>query len=108
MESIISNEEHCYKCGNTINLEKHHIMNGVGLRDKSEMDGLWVYLCPYCHRIKSWAVHNDQRYDNYLKAKAEKYWILLNDKTLEDWMARYHKNYLELDDDGNIKDITRY
>lgn len=107
MESIISNEEHCYKCGNTINLEKHHIMNGAN-RSKSDIDGLWVYLCRDCHTVKSWAVHNDQKYDNHLKAKAEWIWLQHNNATLDDWMRRYHKNYLELDEHGKPKDPGRY
>ena len=43
---ITSYQTSCYVCGKSnVRLEKHHIMNGQGYRDKAEEDGLYVPLC---------------------------------------------------------------
>ena len=39
----------CWNCGDTRNLEVHHIFYGIRARKKSEHYGLKVHLCPGCH-----------------------------------------------------------
>lgn len=104
MESIINDLDreccHCY----VPTTERHHIMNGNPNRKYSEQDGLWIYVCSEYHAY----IHKNQDVDNRLKAKAEWIWLQHNNATLDDWMRRYHKNYLELDEHGKPKDPGRY
>lgn len=95
MESIISTERRCHVCGRETGCEVHHVMYGVSNRSKADEDGLWVYLCPDCHRGR-YGVHG---YDGYelntsLKREAERVWMKHYGKTVEDFIARYGKNYL--------------
>lgn len=96
MKSIISNDRKCYKCPAINGLHKHHIMKGRRNRDKSEEDGLWVYLC-YQHHEGIYGVHG--RYGknmNYeLIRLAETKWLEYFQKSKEDFIKRYGKNYLE-------------
>lgn len=92
MKSIISNNKECYICKTNRNLEKHHIINGYGLRDKSEKYGLWVYLCRE-HHTGQYGVHNIQKLDLKLKAKAQQEFERAN-PTLN-WLSIFHKNYKE-------------
>ena len=95
MESIIDNERRCHVCGKSGKLEVHHVWYGVSNRQKSEEDGLVVWLCPGCHRGR-WGVHGYDGYDlnTSLKREAEKKWLEHYGKTVEDFIARYGKNYL--------------
>ena len=90
MKSIISNERKCYISGFTHNLDKHHCMNGSAYRRKSEQDGLWVYLNHDIHM----AVHS-YRPDLKRELKAVAQQAYERTHTHEEWMERYHKNYLE-------------
>lgn len=62
----------CYNCGDTRNLEEHHIFYGTKHRKKSEHYGLKVHLCPGCHRHKKTGVHGgNTALDKRLKEEAE-------------------------------------
>ena len=62
----------CYNCGDTRNLEEHHIFFGNKQRKKSEHYGLKVHLCPGCHRHKKTGVHGgNTALDKRLKEEAE-------------------------------------
>ena len=63
----------CYNCGDTRNLEEHHIFYGTRNRKKSEHYGLKVHLCPGCHRHKKTGVHGgNAELDACLKKEAER------------------------------------
>ena len=63
----------CYNCGDTRNLEEHHIFYGTRNRKKSEHYGLKVHLCPGCHRHKKTGVHGgNTMLDKRLKEEAER------------------------------------
>jgi len=49
LNSIISKEPKCFFCGSRGKLEIHHVFGG-SLRNKSTKYGLYVFLCPKCHR----------------------------------------------------------
>ena len=90
MQSIISNEKRCYLTGSKFKLEKHHCMNGAAYRKKAEHDGLWVWLNADVHR----AVHSNRPdWKRELKRIAQEAYERTH--TREEWMHRYHKNYLE-------------
>ena len=95
MESIISTERKCYICKAVRGLELHHIFYGTAYRRKSEEDGLTCYLCHEHHQGYT-GVHGYDGYDlnTSLKREAEKKWLKHYGKTVEDFIARYGKNYL--------------
>lgn len=88
-KSIISNEKICFISERDYDLEKHHCMNGTASRKKSEEDGLWVWLNSEIHFM----VHNTRPdLKRYLKCVAQEAYE--RNHTREEWMKRYHKNYL--------------
>lgn len=95
MNSILQSNKECYFCKTRFNLHKHHIMKGIRNRDKAEQDGLWVYLC-YQHHEGTNGVHgkNGHNLDLTLIKKAEEQWLVCNNKTTEDFIKRYGRNYL--------------
>lgn len=59
MKPILKTEKGvCYLCGTEGYTHKHHVFDGAN-RKLSEKNGLYVYLCPYCHTLGKEAVHND-------------------------------------------------
>lgn len=62
----------CYICGDTRNLEEHHIFYGTKHRKLSEHYGLKVHLCPACHRYSRTGVHGgNQELGDRLKQQAQ-------------------------------------
>lgn len=94
MESIIKTGRYCFFCGRTDRLEKHHAMHGTANRKKADALGLWVWLCPECHRGTE-GVHgkNGHEKDTALKMAAE-YAYLKSGHTMDDWMREFTRNYL--------------
>lgn len=93
-KSILQNKKECYVCGSKLNLHLHHIIFGKN-RKKADEDGLVVYLC-WEHHVGTNGVHgkNGKALDRTLKGIAETQWLVKNVKTKEDFIKRYHKNYL--------------
>lgn len=94
MRSIINDEKKCYVCGVTNNLHLHHIMFGRN-RKKADEDGLTVYLCWFHHEGTD-GIHglNGHKLDMKLKQIAEKRWCEFYNKTIEQFIKRYGRNYL--------------
>lgn len=95
MKSIIKESESCFFCGSVVGLEKHHCLHGTANRKLAEADGLWVYLCPECHRGK-YGVHGYSGHDKdmTLKRAAEYAWLKHTGKTVYEFTKRYGKNWL--------------
>lgn len=92
MNSIISEKRECYFCGRTDMLECHHIFMGNRHRKLADEDGLVVWLCANHHRLSNNSVHmNVAMREELQKVGQEKY---LESHSMEEWMARYGKNYL--------------
>lgn len=94
MKSIIQKNKECYVCKKNNNLHFHHIMFGKN-RKKADNDLLTVYLC-YEHHEGTNGVHgkNGHELDLRLKKIAEQVWLEYYNKTTEDFISRYGKNYL--------------
>lgn len=94
MESIINDKKECFVCHKKNFLHLHHIFFGRN-RKKADEDGLTVYLC-YFHHEGDYGVHgkNGHDLDKQLKEMAEKKWMEINNKTIDDFIDRYKKNYL--------------
>lgn len=95
MKSLIHKSKKCFVCGKKSNLHLHHIMFGKN-RKKSDEDGLVVYLC-YEHHEGTNGVHGKNGHDLDIKLKklAEYLWIYNYDKSIDDFIKRYGKNYLD-------------
>ena len=96
MKSILeTDKDHCFLCGATVlngGTHRHHIF-GAANRKHSEEDGLWVYLCPWCHILGNHAVHNDkERMQTLHRIGQRKY---EETHTRAEFMARYGKNYID-------------
>lgn len=93
-KSIIQNEKYCYVCGKNNNLHYHHIYFGKN-RKKADKDGLTIYLC-YEHHEGTNGVHgkNGHNLDIKLKKIAEEVWCEVYNKTPEDFLKEYGRNYI--------------
>ena len=91
-------ERRCFLCGRNGRgdpLEKHHIFGGNPNREKSERYGLYVYLCgDRCHRNGRGAVHRNAKTAQMLHEYGEKKWLEENNKTIEDFISEFGRNYL--------------
>lgn len=92
-KSIISNEKQCYVCGSKYNLHYHHILFGKN-RKNADKDGLTVYLCGRHHNQSNEGVHFNHELDIKLKQIAERNWLEYYDKTIDDFISRYGRNFL--------------
>ena len=63
-------------------------------RQKSIEDGCCVYLCGKHHNQSNEAVHFNKELDKELKIKMELKWLEYYNKEIEDFIKRYHRNYL--------------
>ena len=61
VESIIPQKKpsECYFCHRQSGLVKHHCLHGRGTRPLAVEDGLWIWICPYCHTERTDSVHVD-------------------------------------------------
>lgn len=69
----------------------HHIIHGTANRKVADREGCFCYLCLDCHT----ALHDKGLYDRELQQIAEKAWLKHNNKTIEDWIKIFGKNYLD-------------
>lgn len=93
---IGKNNDYCDVCGKYIygGKDKHHLMNGP-YRQKSEEDGLYIYLHHSCHM---W-LHNHPKSMRTFKQKGQKYYEE-HIGSREDFIKRYGKSYLEVENVG--------
>lgn len=63
-------------------------------RNKSIEDGCCVYLCPRHHNLSNEGVHFNKELDLHLKKEMEKQWIKTYNKTIDDFIKRYGRNYI--------------
>lgn len=91
--SILQEKKRCYVCGNR-NINIHEVYFGVKNKQKSIEDGCCVYLCPRHHNMSKDGVHFNKKLDLELKIKMEIRWLDYYNKTIEDFIKRYGRNYL--------------
>ena len=94
--SIINDDlEHCIECGHT-NVELHEVFYGIKNRNKSIEDGLVIPLCKkYHHRGNLIGIHKDKELNLKYKKIAEQRWLEYYNKTTNDFIKRYGRNYLD-------------
>jgi len=72
---------------------RHEIFFGKN-RKKSIQDGLVVFLTPELHNMSDKGVHFNKKFDQELKEAGQKTWMKYYNKTAEEFIKRYGKNYL--------------
>lgn len=93
VRSLLQRNKACYICGTTLNLHLHHIYGGTANRKLSDADGCVVYLCQG-HHTGAHGVHFNKKLDLSLKMKCEQAYLKHYNKTIDDFIQRYGKNYL--------------
>lgn len=91
--SLIQDIKICYVCRTTLNIQIHEVFFGKN-RKKSIEDGCCVYLCGKHHNQSNEGVHFNHKLDLELKRHMETCWLKYYNKTIEDFIARYGKNYI--------------
>lgn len=96
MKSIIQNDDtYCYIHREYMGVDApaqhlHHCLHGYGRRKLADQDGLTVNLCQKCHS----RLHDKGEHDLDLEIIAEKAYLSHYNKSIEDFIARYGKNYI--------------
>ncbi len=94
MDSILQTKKECLICKAQYQLHLHHVFGGTGKRKISDREGLVVWLCPFHHNASNHSVHLNRELDLKVKRWAEKKWLERNNKTVEDFIKLFGKNYL--------------
>ena len=95
-KSLIQDEDYyCYIHKNFMGLEVpavhlHHTIHGTANRKIADKEGCYCFLCMSCHS----ALHDKGLYDLELQQITEQAWLDANNKTIEDWIKLFGKNYL--------------
>ena len=91
--SILQKERKCYVCGIDKNIHIHEVYFGKN-RKKSIEDGCCVYLCGKHHNQSNEGVHFNSLLDLKLKQDMEYQWMYYYNKSIEEFIKRYGKNYI--------------
>jgi hypothetical protein len=91
--SILQDKKECYVCGSTQNINTHEVYFGNN-RQNSIKWGCCVYLCGKHHNQSNAGVHFNKELDNHLKKEMEKQFLKTYDKTTEDFISIFKRNYL--------------
>ena len=91
--SILQDKKQCYVCSNT-NIHTHEVYYGAKNRTKSIEDGCCVYLCGKHHNLSNQGIHFNKQLDLEVKRKMEIKWLEVYNKTIDDFISRFGRNYL--------------
>ena len=95
--SIITNNlNNCIICGRTKEA-LHEVFFGTANRKKSIQYGLVIPLCNYHHNMSDEGIHFNRNLDLSYKKIAEKRWLEHYNKTKEEFIQEFGKNYIEED-----------
>ena len=91
-ESLFStSEDECYLCGRCVRVERHEIFGGAN-RSNSKRYGLWINVCPNCHRTDKDSIHLAPEKHTDLKIEAQQ---LFEEAYIDkDFMSIFGRNYL--------------
>ena len=84
----------CYICKGFRPTENHHIFGGKN-RKRADADGVTVYLCHFCHNEPPSGVHYNKAKDMRLKQLGQRRWMEYYNKTVDDFIKVYGRNYLD-------------
>lgn len=93
IESLFTTADgECYICGGEIGTERHEIF-GASNRENSKHYGLWINVCPYCHRLAPSSIHLSPERHVGLKEEAQE--LFEAEYPDKDFVAIFGRNYLE-------------
>lgn len=72
---------------------RHEVFFGNN-RQKSIKDGLVVFLKPELHNMSNEGVHFNSQFRDMMQKEGQRQWMAYYDKSIEDFIKRYGKNYL--------------
>lgn len=78
----------------TFKCNRHEVFFGIRNRQKSIDDGLVVFLEPRLHNKSNKGVHYNKQFRDMMQKEAQKRWMEYYNKTIEDFIKRYGRNYL--------------
>ena len=84
----------CFICGRFGQTEEHHIFRGKN-RKRADTDGMTVHLCHWCHNEPPCGAHFNKAIDTRLKQIGQRTWMRHYDKTVDDFIKAYGRNYLD-------------
>lgn len=91
--SILATESHfCFFCGQFGDTAVHELIYGRGRRELCKEDGLYVFLCPACHKWEHEGGGLTFPSGNTLKQVGQLAYE--RNHTREEFMKRYGRNYL--------------
>lgn len=91
--SLLQIKKQCYVCGTILNIHTHEVFYGKN-KKKSIEDGCCIYLCDTHHNMSDKGIHFDHSLDLKIKKQMEKKWLEIYNKTIDDFIKRYGRNYL--------------
>ena len=91
--SILQDKKECFVCGTRLNIHTHEVYYGKN-RQKSIDDGCCIYLCSTHHNMSDKGIHFNHNFDLSVKQKMEQKWLEHYNKTINDFIERYGRNYL--------------
>lgn len=91
--SILQQNKWCLVCGTDKDIHIHEVFYGKN-RQHSIEDGCCVYLCGMHHNMSNYGIHFNKNFDLQTKQLMEKTWLKYYNKSIDDFIKRYGKNYL--------------
>lgn len=72
---------------------RHEVFGGAN-RQHSIEDGLVIFLLPEMHNMSDKGIHFNKEFREYAQRIAQKTWMEYYNKTEDDFIKRYGKNFL--------------
>ena len=91
--SILQSEKTCLVCGTTQNIHIHEVYAGKN-RQNSIKEGCCVYLCGRHHNQSNVGIHFNDELDKSVKKLMQTTWMQYYNKTKEDFIKIFRRNYL--------------
>ena len=80
----------CFLCNNQTETIRHECFYGIANRKNSKRLGVWVNICPSCHKIVH--LYPNVGLDAYLKRNAQ--WRFEQSHTRKEFMETFGRNWL--------------
>lgn len=93
-EFCIMPDSYLYETTRTDYNVRHEVFYGTANRKKSIEDGLVIFLPPILHNMSNISIHFDKVFDNTIKQIGQKTYMEYYNKTMEEFIERYGRNYL--------------
>ena len=75
-----------------VGCHRHEVFGGAN-RQHSIEDGLVIFLLPEMHNMSDKGIHFNKEFREYAQKIAQKTWMEYYNKTIDDFIKRYGKNY---------------